>query len=1012
MRRVLQFLPGRWWRWRGRPNRPRNALQWSNAGWKGLCYQGPGLSTGSALLWSWVALPPRAAPRPSSSFRISFVVSCITIMRMWRGGGPAKWRGVGTRTVCSWCLGTNRRRKRPLPPCAPWLACPTGWSTPRTLPSIPLCICLVGPLPQAAALWPRSPLCSGTRVLTLWWPKFVVWPATLWPTGGESPVSSFVQSTLDAESAALAARATTRNGGRQHGEGAATGEGQQAPAPGGGAPAPPPKGPNPPTVATGGAAAGASAGGSAHLDAASTQPRPQTRAATGSAKASSGGAKASSGGVGAPPSSGRATSGPAAGASASAAPKSTARVAGNQSGPAPPRAGATSVAGPTVTFGPTVTPLVVPGHVPGEPPLPPGPAPSGPHPPLLPTGPGSPPPGPKGTPGKPAGGRVAPTPSQTTPAIRVAALAKELVSGLPVTVAAQAGAEVPWSAVKRQRPLVVVLGNSPGSGTDSPEHQRARSDPVPAPAVPTAADGQPQSLPLTAGSRGETVPEGGSGHAAASGPAFVNTERGDASPHGDPSTTPRSSGGVAGSNGAGVGQPEGTVGGATAVFDDRIMPCFIAHCLQTRDAQPIRAGEARRLLGIMHGVLATEPIEWFATEGDGKCLFSSAVAGTKPRGAAEPPQTSVDNLCDLVTEWLTNAWQESPPVVLTAEQVLARDFLYTRDAPAAASAAPRGLSFSERVGQLAGLRRGVFKVDECVLFAVMYAIECLLRVELRVLVPRGADLGSSPGGAPSLVEFDGRPAALRVHKSSQYLCSCVLWLPELMHFDGIRTGAPSTQAHDSDASYSGEDGDATGGEHVAPLVGKDDGTVAVDPPSADDASLGGPIPPRGSLDRAAKPSGEGLLRVGGLEDGGSGSQVVVGDLNVCLQCAEVYLLAHKVHTEGEPRYRQTTVRELVVELARATASASLLEQLELLGKRTTVSALFKDAKRSVHSVLLELMRTPVWPSPTSTGPARMLDAPGVAGGGGGAVHVGDAPRQHGGANDEPAAHGDGGPLSL
>jgi hypothetical protein len=140
--------------------------------------------------------------------------------------------------------------------------------------------------------------------------------------------------------------------------------------------------------------------------------------------------------------------------------------------------------------------------------------------------------------------------------------------------------------------------------------------------------------------------------------------------------------------------------------------------------------------------------------------------------------------------------------------------------------------------------------------------------------------------------------------------------------------------------------------------------------------------------------------------------VVVGDLNVCLQCAEVYLLAHKVHTEGEPRYRQTTVRELVVELARATASASLLEQLELLGKRTTVSALFKDAKRSVHPVLLELMRTPVWPSPTSTGPARILDAPGLAGGGGGVVYAGDAPRQHGGANDEPAAHGDGGPLSL
>ena len=138
----------------------------------------------------------------------------------------------------------------------------------------------------------------------------------------------------------------------------------------------------------------------------------------------------------------------------------------------------------------------------------------------------------------------------------------------------------------------------------------------------------------------------------------------------------------------------------------------------------------------------------------------------------------------------------------------------------------------------------------------------------------------------------------------------------------------------------------------------------------------------------------------------------MGDLNVCLHCAEVYLLAHKVHTEGEPRYRQTTVRELVVELARATASAPLLEQLELLGKRTTESAPFKDAKRSVHSVLLELMRTPVWPSPTSTGPARMLDAPGLAGGGGGAVHAGDAPRQHGGAVDETAVHEDGGPSSL
>ena len=155
-----------------------------------------------------------------------------------------------------------------------------------------------------------------------------------------------------------------------------------------------------------------------------------------------------------------------------------------------------------------------------------------------------------------------------------------------------------------------------------------------------------------------------------------------------------------------------------------------------------------------------------------------------------------------------------------------------------------------------------------------------------------------------------------------------------------------------------------------------------------------------------------------LEDGGSGSQVVVGDLNVCLLCAEVYLLAHKVHTEGEPRYRQTTVRELVVELVRAAESGEaegvrsatpFLDRIELLGKRTTVSATFKDAKRSVHSVLLELMHTPVWPSPTSTGPARMLDAPAPAGGAGGAVYVGDAPHQHG---DKPAAHGVGGSSSL
>ena len=299
MRRVLQFLPGRWWRWRGRPNRARNALQWSNAGWKGLCYQGPGLST----YWERTVVIMGCPPPKGSTKTEQFFQDQLRCFLHHHHGHVEGWRasqvaGRGDTYCVQLVFGDKPQAQEALTTLCSAAGLSDWLANPQNAPLHSLVYMSRGPSAPGSSLVAKIAAVQRDPCFDAVVAEICRVASDAVADGGESPVSpSFVQSTLDAESAALAARTALRNGGWQHDGGAATGEGQQAPAPGGGAPAPPPKGPNPPTVATGGAAAGASAGGSAHRDAASTPARPQTRAATGSAKASSGG-------VGAPPSSG------------------------------------------------------------------------------------------------------------------------------------------------------------------------------------------------------------------------------------------------------------------------------------------------------------------------------------------------------------------------------------------------------------------------------------------------------------------------------------------------------------------------------------------------------------------------------------------------------------------------------------------------------------------------------------------------------------------------------------
>ena len=491
-----------------------------------------------------------------------------------------------------------------------------------------------------------------------------------------------------------------------------------------------------------------------------------------------------------------------------------------------------------------------------------------------------------------------------------------------------------------------------------------------------------------------------------------SSERDGTSPHGDPSNASQfndaedasfgegeSEGDVSAAvdvtpvTAAGAGVGLGVIKGTLTAVDATYIPSFIAHCMQGAPENSPRAYSARRLWGIMQEVLVTNPIEWISTEGDGRCLFSSVLSSSLGRLAPTGGKLldATHELCDVVTGWLSSAWQ-LPPGAVKSQSVSSldvdaklriRDHVYARDGPGGASTIPPSLTVEERMQQLEALKRGAFRVDEGVLFAIMLAIECVLKLKLTIMVPH-----ASTDCGPALMPFDGRPTHLCLSSVDPSTALAlpdvsVLWFPELLHFDGIRpmeaVGSPDQRPHL----------DASGGD--------DSGSD-----STDGAERVGPG--RRGLPRKARPAPGSL---GPRQDQvGGQSQVLVGDLNVCLLCATLYIQSHKEHTEGARCARQIRVRELVVEVHRANPDVGTVELLTVLTSHSKECVSFTVAKARLSTLLLHLLKSPGWPAHDSLAPVRHSGAA-TSASNGGAGHdavEGDAPQPHEPA--PPQRHGD------